>query len=248
MNTDYFSNRHTVRKYLDREISPELLSSIIDRAVHAPTTGNMQLYSVIATRDAEHRKSLAALHFNQPAAVSAPLLLTICVDLGRFSRWCELSGAQPGFGNFQGMMYGILDASILAQQITTIAETEGLGTCYLGTTTFNASQISALLRLPKMVVPLITIAAGYPDEEPETTERIPATGVLYNEEYPDFTDNDILQIYKVKDDFPANAGYAAEHSKHNIASVFTDVRYPKAMNEEFSGPFVDLLRKKGFEF
>lgn len=248
MKPDYFSNRHTIRKFDNRKVDMALLESIIDKAVHAPTTGNMQLYSAIATHDPEEKKKLAELHFNQPAATGAPLILTVCADLGRFSRWCRISGAKPGFGNFQGMMYAFLDAIIFAQQIVTIAENEGLGTCYLGTVTFNAEAIANMLDLPEMTVPVVALAIGYPAETGDNTERIGASGILYDGKYPDFSDQDIKEIYRVKDEFPANAGYAAEHGKPNIASVFTDVRYPEAMNSEFSAPFVEFLKKKGFNF
>ena len=46
----YFKNRRTIRKYSSREVSDELLQNIIEQASHAPTTGNMQLYSVVVTR------------------------------------------------------------------------------------------------------------------------------------------------------------------------------------------------------
>ena len=43
----YFTTRRTVRQYSSREISDDELSEMIEAASHAPTTGNMQLYSVI---------------------------------------------------------------------------------------------------------------------------------------------------------------------------------------------------------
>lgn len=244
---DYFLTRHTVRSFSTKDVPDTLIADIVDRAVHAPTTGNMQLYSVVAVREAEKRKELAALHFNQPAASGAPVLLTVCADLYKFTRWCEVSGADHGFDNLQGMMYAFLDAVIFAQQIVTIAEQEGLGTCYLGTVTFNAEKIASLLGLPRYTVPVAAIAVGYPSEEkPVETERIGHEGVLHFEEYPDLTDDDIRRIFSVKDNYPANAAYVAEHGKENIAQVFTDVRYPRAMNEEFSAPLLDFIRAQGF--
>ncbi len=45
---------------------------------------------------------------------------------------------------------------------------------------------------------------------------------------------------------PPNAKFIAENGKETLAQVFTDVRYPRAMNEEFSEKLLGLLRKKGF--
>lgn len=105
----------------------------------------MQLYSVIITRDPNKKAKLSEQHFNQPAATNSDLILTICADFNRFSRWCEISGATPGYSNFHSFITALTDAVILAQQIVTIAEMEGLGTCYLGTVTYNADAISNLL-------------------------------------------------------------------------------------------------------
>ena len=54
------------------------------------------------------------------------------------------------------------DAVILAQQIVTVAELNGLGSCYLGTVTYNPEEISRLLGLPELVVPVACVALGYP--------------------------------------------------------------------------------------
>lgn len=245
MNKDYFASRRTVRKFSDRPVSDELLKKIVDKAVKAPTTGNMQLYSVIATRQDDKRRELAALHFNQPAAANAPVLLTICADHYRFNRWCEESGAPTDcFDNLQGILYGVLDAVIFAQQIVSVAENEGLGTCYLGTVTFNAAKIAELLKLPSHTIPVCALAVGYPDGPAEETERIGSEGVLHIEEYPEETPERIKKVYAVKDNYPANKGYVAEHKKESLAQVFTDVRYPKGMNEEFSGTFLDFIRRQ----
>lgn len=245
--TEYFINRHTIRKFKPEVPDDSLIASIVGQAVHAPTTGNMQLYSVIATRDKENKKLLDSLHFNQPAAVSAPVILTVCADLYKFSRWCATSNADAGFDNLQGLMYAILDAVIFSQQIVTIAEIRGLGSCYLGTVSFNAREISNLLNLPPMTLPVTAIALGWPDETPGAIERIGTDGILHFEKYPDLSDQDIRKIYAVKDEFPANAEYVKEHAKENIAQVFTDIRYPRKMNEEFSGPLLDFIRRQGFK-
>jgi len=51
-------NRRTVRKYLDKDISDKLLTELLEVACRASNTGNMQLYSVVITRDSEQKKDL----------------------------------------------------------------------------------------------------------------------------------------------------------------------------------------------
>ena len=141
----------TVRKFSGKRVSRELLGEMLEAAAHAPTNGNMQLYSVIITRDAERKRLLSPTHFNQPASVGADVLVTFCADFNRFVKWCYARDAKPGYDNFQSFMSAVFDTVILAQQFCTIAEQEGLGTCYLGTTAYNAPQIAEILELPKRV-------------------------------------------------------------------------------------------------
>ena len=54
---DSIRNRRTIRKYKQQDISAELLNGLLEEAFRASTMCNMQLYSVVVTRDAE-RKAL----------------------------------------------------------------------------------------------------------------------------------------------------------------------------------------------
>lgn len=246
MSDKYFLKRRTTRKFSSRDVSEDLIDSIILQAVKAPTTGNMQLYSVIETRSEEGLKKMAALHFNQPAATGAKVILTVCADFNRFTRWCRLNNADAGFDNFLSFASAFADALILAQQIVTIAEMAGLGTCYLGTVTYNAPEIAALLQLPELTVPVAALAIGWPEEEGEETERLELSGIMHREKYRKDSDGEIIEIFKTKDEYPANARYVEENGKENLAQVFAEVRYPKAMNEEFSEKFVEFLKNQKF--
>ncbi len=91
----YWEGRATARRFTEREVTKELIAEIVKKAAHAPTTGGMQLYSVVVTRDADIRKRLAAAHFNQPAATGNCIFLTFVADFNRFNHWCELRGPNP---------------------------------------------------------------------------------------------------------------------------------------------------------
>lgn len=246
MDITNFKTRRSVRKYSDREVSRELLDSILEAAMKAPTCGNMQLYSVIVTRSEEGKKALAPAHFNQPMVTAAPVVLTVCADFNRFTRWCELSNADPGYDNFLSFMNAMADASVFAQQIVAIAESEGLGTCYLGTVTYNADKISDILGLPDLCVPVACITLGWPAEEGVETERLPLGAIVHEEHYRSDSDDEIIDLFKAKDDYGPNRKFIEGNGKRTLAQVFTDVRYPRAMNEDFSRTFLDLLRAKRF--
>ena len=243
---EYFKNRRTIRQYSDREVSDQLLTELIEAASHAPTTGNMQLYSVIITRDEDRKRRLAPAHFNQPCLMAAKAVLTFCADFNRFVKWCEARKADPGFDNFQAWLWAVEDTMIFAQQFVTLAEMNGLGTCYLGTTSYNAHAIAETLALPDMVVPVITVTVGYPASMPEQPDRLPVDAIMHREEYADYTTADIDRIFAEKESRDDSRRFIAENGKETLAQVFTDVRYPRADNEHFSKVYRDFIREKGF--
>ena len=80
---------------------------------------------------------------------------------------------------------------LVAQTVCIAAESEGLGICYLGTTTYMAHKIIEVLKLPTGVVPVTTVTLGWPAEKPEQVDRLPLNAVIHNEVYRDYTDEDI---------------------------------------------------------
>lgn len=242
----FFIQRRTIRRYNSHDIDNELLYNLIEAASHAPTTGNMQLYSVVVTRSIEGKKALAPTHFNQPSVVGAPVVLTFCADFNRFVKWCRASNAVPGYDNFQSFMTAVLDTVIFAQQFCTIAEMEGLGCCYLGTTTYNAPDIARILNLPKLVVPVTTLTVGYPEGESEVSDRIPVDAIIHNECYQDYSTERIQSIYAEKEAREDSKQFVKENGKTSLAQVFTDVRYTKEANEHFSKIYIDCIKEAGF--
>ena len=241
-----FSNRRTIRKYSDKNIHYGKILEMLETASHASTTGNMQLYSVVITQDKEQKELLSPLHFNQPMIKGAPVVMTFCVDYNRFTKWCEYSDAVPGYDNFHSFISAALDTTIIAQQFCSVAESEGFGICYIGTTTYNANGIIDLLNLPKLTVPLITITIGYPADIPPMSDRIDVSGFIHNEKYSDYDKNKISEIYGYKEDMEENKHFIAENNKTTLAQVFTDVRYTKDNNIHFSKEFMNVLKRQGF--
>ena len=239
-------NRRTIRKYKQQDVPSQLLNDLIETACRAATMGNMQLYSVVVTRDKANKEKLAPAHFNQPMITTAPVVLTFCADANRFVKWAEQRNAVAGFDNFQTFIASTIDAMLFAQSFCTAAEEKGLGICYLGTTTYNADKIIDALSLPRLVVPVVTVTVGYPDGMPEQVERLPLEAVVHQEVYTDYTPASIDALYHDKEELEVNKQFVRENGKETLAQVFTDVRYTKANNEYFSDVLLKVLRGQGF--
>lgn len=239
--------RRSIRKYSDRPVSEELINELLSVAMRASNTGNMQLYSVVVTRDEENKKKLSPAHFNQPMITEAPVVLTFCADANRFVKWAEQRNAHAGFDNLQTFMTSSIDAMLFAEAFAEAAEEKGLGICYLGTTTYNADKIIDILNLPELVVPITTITVGYPKEPlPAVSERLPLEAVMHKEQYSDYSPESIDILYKGKEELEVNKEFTRINNKETLAQVFTDIRYTKANNEHFSGVLMEVLKKQKF--
>jgi nitroreductase len=244
--SDILLSRRTIRKYSSEPVDDVLLNDILKIGCRASTTGNMQLYSIVISRDEFKKKELAPLHFNQKMVTEAPVLLTFCADFNRFNKWCRLSDAEPGYDNFLSFITAAIDALLIAQTVCIASEAKGLGICYLGTTTYMAHKIIEVLRLPVGVVPVTTVTLGWPAENPEQVDRLPLQAIVHNEVYKDYTDEDIELLYREKELRIDSQQFVKENNKKTLAQVFTDIRYKKADNLYFSKMLLQVLKDQGF--
>ena len=133
---EFIKTRRTIRKYSSQNVSEHLLQELLTTATRTQTMGNLQLYSVVVTRDEAAKAALAPCHFNQPMVTEAPVVLTFCADFHRTTRWAEERKAHPGYNNFLSFLNAATDALLYCQTFCTLAEAKGLGLCYLGTTLY----------------------------------------------------------------------------------------------------------------
>lgn len=240
------TTRRSIRRYTSQPISHELLSDLLYKAERTQTMGGLQLYSVVVTRDDEMKRRLAPAHFNQPMVTAAPVVLTFCADSRRLTSWAKNRQAQPGYDNFLSYQNAVTDALLYCQTFCNLAEEAGLGCCFLGTTVYMPELIIETLRLPRLVMPVATITLGWPDEQPELTDRLPLDAIVHEEVYADYTPERIDAFFAEKESLPVNKEFVRINGKQTLAQVFTDCRYTKKDNEAMSETMLATLRRQGF--
>jgi len=245
---ELLKSHRTIRKYKADDIAENILLDILECGIRSSNTGNMQLYSIIVTRNTDKKVELAPFHFNQPMVKEAPLLLTICFDFNRFKLWCSANNANVDFSGLLWLLNGTVDSSILAQNICVAAESHGLGICYLGTTLYNAPEISKVLHLPTGVIPITTLTIGYPEFIPELTDRLPLDSIVHFEEYQNYSADGIRKMYSYKENLESSKKFVEENGKDNLAQVYTDVRYKSGDSQFFSRKLLKMLVDQGFVF
>ena len=238
--------RRTIRKYQKREVDNQLLLRLLTEAERTQTMGNLQLYSVVVTRDEAMKEQLAPAHFNQPMVKGAPVVLTFCADFRRTTLWAEHRKASPGYDNMLSFLNAATDALLYCQTFCNLAEEEGLGLCFLGTTVYMPETIIDVLQLPRLVFPVATITVGWPDEQPPLSDRLPIESIIHQETYEDYTPERIDRFYAEKEALPENQEFVRINNKETLAQVFTDCRYTRRDNEALSATLLKALKKQGF--
>ena len=240
------NTRRSIRRYQDKDVDNTLLTRLIKEAERTQTMGNLQLYSVVVTRSEELKAKLAPAHFNQPMVTGAPVVLTFCADYRRTTLWAEQRQATPGYDNPLSFVNAMTDALLFCQTFCNLAEEEGLGCCFLGTTVYQPQSIIDTLQLPELVFPVATITLGWPDENPPLSDRLPVSTIIHEETFHDYSVADIDKAYAYKEQLDKNKEFVKINNKQTLAQVFTDCRYTKADCEAMSETLLEALRKQKF--
>ena len=245
MENPIFTHR-SIRKYKPDPVPSDVLTRILEAGVRASNTGNMQVYSMVVTTDKAILEQLAPCHFNQPMTRQAPVQITFCADIHRFSMWCEQRGAKPEYDNFLWYVNATIDAMLAAQNVILEAEAHGLGICVLGTTTYTADKIIDILKLPKGVIPVTALVMGYPDDNPPLTDRLPLEAVVHYDTYQEYTPEKIDELWAEREVSEETKKLLEVNELPNLARIFTEKRYPGKDNIPFSKAYFETLKKQGF--
>ncbi len=246
MISDTISAHRSIRKFKPDPIDEAMLSAILEAGTRASNTGNMQVYSLIVTRDEALRKALAPIHFNQKMVTEAPVHITFCADVNRFSQWCRNRDAEPGYNNLLWFVSAAIDTVLASQNVALAAEEQGLGICYLGTVAYNPQPLIDLLHLPHGVIPVTALVMGYPDVNPPLTPRLPLEGVVHYETYTDYTPESIDAIYADTEASEQTRTLLEVNQKKSLAQVFTQNRYTLKDNLAASEAYLQALKNQGF--
>lgn len=251
---DHIKNHRSIRNYKNKEIPEEVLKEILEASIRASSSGNMQAFSIIVTRDKELKEELYPLHFEQEMVLQAPVLLTFCADFNRMRKWLKLSKAPENFDNFMSFMIASIDATLVSQNCALAAEAFGLGVCYMGTTLANAGRIGNALGLPKNVMPIVGFTLGYPDEAPPKRDRLPLDSLVHYERYENYSDEEILQLYKKREEsgmkrykeVPRLKKMIESSDVENLAQVYTKLKYTRESHLEYTANLLNTLDEQEF--
>ncbi|NCF66531.1 MAG: NADPH-dependent oxidoreductase [Chloroflexi bacterium] len=250
---DLAKAHRSIRSFTSQDIDDSLLNDLLLAGLRSSSSGNMQTWSVIVTRDEARKRWLYEAHREQSMILEAPLVLTFCADVFRMREWLRVNDSKQSFDDLLGFLTGTVDAVIAAQTISLAAESVGLGICYLGTTWWAADEIIEFLQLPKGVFPVTSIVIGHPAEDPLLRDRLPLEVMVHQEQYRRLSDEELRQAHAQREIKAWERYNAIESTRKKLAKAgitrvsdyyTSEFKYPKALHQRISKMLIETLQEQ----
>ncbi len=235
-------SHQSIRKFTNEKINADQMRLIEDAIIQTSSTRFYQLVTTIKVADKAKLEKIAVLSGNQPYIGECSHFLVFCLDVTKLEHVTDL---KPPY-NFQMLIGGFNDCSLCCQNALTAAESMGLGGVIIGGYKAGIAEISQMLKLPRGVVPLLTLALGVPDKEyiEEQKPRLPRHWLIMDEEYHDAFNQAELDAYDETLD-----KYFQSRKYNQRSDTWTNS--VGAMVKATSGKttaVIDYLKAQGFEF
>ena len=154
------ASRRSIRKYARKPVPSELLHTLLQCAIDAPSARNLQprYFTVLQRPDEiqELAEGITRARGMETPLYDAPVVIVISGEVD--SSWA------------------VTDCSLSAQNIMLAAESLGLGTCFIGCGTpfWNSPEGEAFadkIQVPTGYHPLFAVIVGYPAVSPAPSPR-----------------------------------------------------------------------------
>jgi nitroreductase len=153
-------SRKSVRKYLEKPLTLEILETLLKAGMAAPSAGNRKPWAFVAVTQRETLVRLAAgLHYGKMVQHAAAAI-AVCGVLAK-----ALPDKERDFW--------VQDCAAAAQNILLAAEAMGLGAVWGGIYPLmdRVTMVQSVLGLPTDVLPLNIISLGYPADNYKAKDK-----------------------------------------------------------------------------
>lgn len=237
--SDTIKNRTSLRVFKEKMIEAKDLEQILEAATLAPTAGNQQLYSIIVIKNQETKNKLAESCDHQPFIAKAPVLLLFVSDQKKWFDYYRLKGCKEFADresnlvweepNESDLLLSIEDTMIAAQNAVIMAESLGIGSCYIGDILENYEYHKELFSLPDYVVPISLICFGYYKEGYHKVhrKRFNQKYVVFEETYKELSNEELDNMFHerskefVKTDVSSAENFAQAFYRRKTGAAFS---------------------------
>lgn len=176
---DIVKERRSIRSFLDKDVSTELIYKLLDYGHAAPSAGNIQPWEFIIIRNEENKRAVVGTTFigrdekngkPQEWMMTAPVFIVVCGNQEKVRQ-------RYGDTSLDSILY--LDTSACIENILLGAVYLGLGSCYVSG--FRKDELVKVLRLPEDYQPIAILPIGYSNEVPYKRPKINVKKIIHFE-------------------------------------------------------------------
>ena len=223
-------NHRSIRTYLEKDISDDILDEIL-KAVHSMSTSiNGQQVSVIVVRDKEKKSELAKIAGGQTWIEKAPVFLVFVADFYKtYLAGNKAGNSQIIHESIEGTVVGTFDSGLAMGAAIISAESLGLGLVPLGGIRRDPEEVIKLLKLPKYTYPIAGLCIGYPADESRKKPRLPFETFVHRDEYSVESLQGHIEKYDEKfETYLTEIGREKEVNwSTNTSGIYKSVYFPK---------------------
>ncbi len=154
------TKRRSIRKYTQKEVEGSKIDVVVEAALRAPSSRGINPAEFIVVRDRDTLERLSrAKTYGSTFLKDAPLGIVVCADPEKSDMWIE-------------------DSSIASTFVLLVAESLGLGSCWIQIRgrmhddAISAEEyVARVLDIQKELRVESIVAMGYPDEEKAPREK-----------------------------------------------------------------------------
>ena len=176
-------SRRSIRKFLKKPISKELLTLLLAAAQSAPTKSNLQQYSILVIQNQNIKNEISKLIGNTKWSLTAPIFLLYLADIRRNIKITNDRGYDHKNNNVDTFMNGVIDAALSMQSTICASESLGLGVCPISMIRNIIEEVKVICKLPKGVFPIAGLAVGWPEEKSNVSIRLSQNIVTHFDKY-----------------------------------------------------------------
>lgn len=175
--------RVSVRSYADTPVDDVTINAVLAAAFRAPTSSNIQSYSVIVVRDQDTKDKLSVVTGGQKHVANTPVFLAFCADLTRIEIAKQRYGGNIDNNNLEMGLVSSIDASLVGMSAYLAAESIGLKGLMIGAVRNDTLKTAEILGLPKRVYCVFGMCLGWPGKVPPQKPRMDRLATVHHERW-----------------------------------------------------------------
>ncbi|MHA8111344.1 nitroreductase family protein [Lactobacillaceae bacterium Melli_B4] len=236
-------NHTSIRKYKNQKLTDEQINTLLQASQQASTSQFEQQFSIISVTDPTKLQVIADVtSFN--FVKDAGHYFLFVADQHRNEQIIKSIDPNADTSNLHStdkLLASIHDVDFAMQAMLTAAESMGLGGVVMGSIYNDPSKIIDNFKLPELTFPVLGLALGIPDEQPEVKPRITSTLLHFDNEYDQHINSNTLENYDQK-----VAQYYQNRSTNNRQDTFTHHLLSDLHNNPIRPDILPSLKQQGF--